>query len=409
MNESSCKILDKFHVMNDTNIIEDDIYNNNNNNNSIFTQTNKEKLPVFFPLENNIKNNKGENLLQILFPNLIHETDKKEKEENENEILRKRRNNFLEGVPLDIKIEKLEDFINLAKRCDDEYDKNVIYTLDFESLKKMLPSLEKLNNMIGLTNLKDKICHQILFYLQGLDDTNKDMLHTVIQGDPGVGKTEIAKILGEIYASLGILSKGTFKSVKRADLIGCYLGQTATKTSKILEESKGGVLFIDEAYSLGNEEGKDIYSKECIDTITSFLSENREDFVCIIAGYKNALKQCFFKYNPGLERRFPWTYTIDSYSDIELKHIFEKMVTDNNWKSDINISFFKENLKKFSNFGGDMENLFHKTKLAHSMRSLSIKANEKKIITMDDLKLGMSFFVNDIKPDLNKDLMLMYS
>ena len=246
MNESSCNLLDKFHVINDTNIIEDGIYNNNNSN-SIFTQTNKEKLPVLLHLENNIKNNKGENLLQILFPNLIPETDKEEKEE---EILRKRRHNFLEGVPLDIKIEKLEDFINLAKRYDDEYDKDVIYTLDFESLKKMLPSLEKLNNMIGLTNLKDKICHQILFYLQGLDDTNKDMLHTVIQGDPGVGKTEIAKILGEIYASLGILSKGTFKSVKRADLIGGYLGQTATKTSKILEESKGGVLFIHEAYSL---------------------------------------------------------------------------------------------------------------------------------------------------------------
>ena len=178
--------------------------------------------------------------------------------------------------------------------------------------------------MIGLDSLKNKLCHQILFYLQGLDNTNKDMLHTVIEGDPGVGKTEIAKILGELYCSLGILSKGTFKSVKRADLVGGYLGQTATKTLKILEENKGGVLFIDEAYSLGNEEGKDIYSKECIDTITAFLSENRQDFVCIIAGYKKALRQCFFKYNAGLERRFPWSYTIDPYNDIELKLIFEK-------------------------------------------------------------------------------------
>lgn len=239
----------------------------------------------------------------------------------------------------------------------------------------MLPSLEKLNNMIGLVDIKKKIVHQILFYLQGLDDANKDMLHTVIEGDPGVGKTEIAKILGEIYGSLGILSKGTFQSVKRADLIGSYLGQTATKTLKVLEEAKGGVLFIDEAYSLGNEEGKDIYSKECIDTITAFLSENREDFVCIIAGYRDALRQCFFKHNAGLERRFPWTYSIKSYTDEELKLIFEKMVIDSNWKSDITLKFFKEHLKKFKNFGGDMENLFHKSKLAHSFRSLALPAD----------------------------------
>ena len=204
---------------------------------------------------------------------------------------------------LDINITSLDDLIDLAKEYESKYDKTKTYCLDFESLNQMLPHLIKLNEMIGLTNLKLKIVHQILFYLQGLDIHNKDMLHTVIEGNPGVGKTEIAKILAKIYNSLGILTKGTFKSVKRSDLIGSYLGQTANKTQKILDSSIGGVLFIDEAYSLGNEDGKDIYSKECIDTITSFLSENRENFVCIIAGYKKDLQQCFFKYNSGLERK----------------------------------------------------------------------------------------------------------
>ena len=112
------------------------------------------------------------------------------------------------------------------------------------------------------------------------------MLHCVIEGPPGVGKTEVAKILGQIYRKMGILTSDKFKSVKRSHLIGGYLGQTAIKTQKVLDECNGGVLFIDEAYSLGNSEGKDSYSKECIDTLTAHLSENKQNFICIIAGYK---------------------------------------------------------------------------------------------------------------------------
>jgi hypothetical protein len=110
-----------------------------------------------------------------------------------------------------------------------------------------------------------------------------------------------------------------------------------------------------------------------------------------------------------LERRFPWTYTIDSYTDEELKLIFEKIVLENGWKSNVDALVFKENFQKFKNFGGDMENLFHKTKLAHSMRSLSLKPEEKKKLNMSDINLGMKFFDTDAKSNINKDLMLMYS
>ena len=168
------------------------------------------------------------------------------------------------------------------------------FNLDTKILHKLVGPLQKLKNMIGLKQVKQQVFEQIIFYLQNLDDQNYDMLHTVIEGEPGTGKTELAKILGEIYTEMGILSKGTFTSVKRADLIGGYLGQTAMKTKKVLEEANGGVLFIDEAYSLGNQEGKDSYSKECIDTLTAFLTEEKEDFVLIIAGYKEDLKKCFF-------------------------------------------------------------------------------------------------------------------
>ena len=284
----------------------------------------KKELCFCLPLDNSgmKKPDSTDGLLQMLFPSLKSKDNTETKEEDEIN-LRRDRSEYIKGEPIDMEISTLDDLINLANKIGTDYSLETTYSLDLASLQIMKPSLEKLNNMVGLLDIKKRIVHQIIFYLQGLDDTNKDMLHTVIEGDPGVGKTEIAKILGEIYGSLGILSKGTFKSVKRADLIGSYLGQTATKTLKVLEAAKGGVLFIDEAYSLGNEEGKDIYSKECIDTITAFLSENREDFVCIIAGYRDALRQCFFKYNAGLERRFPWTYTITSYTHEELKLIFE--------------------------------------------------------------------------------------
>ena len=382
----------------------------------------------------------SEGLFQILFPKRPRSDEDKDAPISPSSNRRKDRSIYVQGKAVYETIDTLDDLIDLAKRIDVDYanykgyrqqgeekgeeqgeekgeeqgeekgeeqggeqgeeqgeekgepPEETIYALDFASLRDMLPTLQKLQSMVGLADIKRKIVHQVLFYLQGLDDSNRDMLHTVIEGEPGVGKTEIAKILGAIYGSLGILSKGHFLSVKRADLVGSYLGQTATKTLNVLEKARGGVLFIDEAYSLGNQEGKDMYSKECIDTITAFLSENRNDFVCIIAGYKDALKQCFFKYNAGLERRFPWTYTITSYTAQEMQMIFVKMVTDHGWTPRVDMDFFQTHLSKFRHFGGDLENLFHKTKLAHSKRALRMDPKEKRIVTMPDLEEGMKLF-----------------
>ena len=357
------------------------------------------------------KPEKGSGLLQLLIQgSQIKEGESKDDLERIEQFQKKlkERSKCLQGKQISDCINTLDDLIKLSDKIGDLYDEQETYVLDLSALKIMTPSLRKLRNMIGLEDIKTQIVQQVLFYLQGLDELNKDMLHTVIEGNPGVGKTEIAKILGEIYGALGILSKGTFHSVKRADLVGGYLGQTASKTLSVLEKAKGGVLFIDEAYSLGNAEGKDMYSKECIDTITAYLSENREDFVCIIAGYKESLKQCFFKYNHGLERRFPWKYTIKKYSDEELKLIFEKIVQDHNWKSNIDLEFFQNHQEKFKNSGGDLENLFQKAKLAHAKRCLSIPFSEKKIITMEDLKNGLDMFLEEVE-EKNTAYAFMYN
>jgi hypothetical protein len=163
------------------------------------------------------------------------------------------------------------------------------------------------------------------------------MLHTVIEGPPGVGKTELGKILAEMYSALGVIKSNKFKLVKRTDLIGKYLGHTAEKTQSVIDDADGGVLFIDEAYSLGAQDGGDSFAKECIDTINQNLSENKKKFICIIAGYPDELEKSFFGYNPGLHRRFPFRYSIEGYSSKELSQIFVKKLNDANWRMDIDI------------------------------------------------------------------------
>lgn len=280
--------------------------------------------------------------------------------------------------------------------------------------------LTKLNNMIGMETVKQNIVDQILFFLQGHYKKQKcgncskctfnlpclnaqnDMMHTVIAGSPGTGKTELGKLMGELYKAMGILSKGTFKSVSRADLIGEYLGHTAVKTQKVIDECAGGVLFIDEAYSLGNSEGRDSFSKECIDTLNRNLSEKR-DMLCIIAGYKDQLDRCFFKYNEGLNRRFTFRYEIIPYNHEELFRIFEGKVLSDEWKLYYNecpedsrsdernkvLKLFEENIKAFPNFGGDIETLLFKCKITHSRRCIFGSGETRRVLSYDDIKKGL--------------------
>ena len=157
-------------------------------------------------------------------------------------------------------------------------------------------------------------------------------MHTVIYGPPGTGKTEIAKIMGRIFSGVGVLKRNKFKKATRVDLIAGYLGQTAIKTNDVINECLGGVLFIDEAYALGNDEKRDSFSKECIDTLCEALSNHKDNLMVIIAGYEEDLKKCFFAYNKGLDSRFPWRFQTDDYTPKELNLIFQKKIADADWK-----------------------------------------------------------------------------
>jgi hypothetical protein len=225
-----------------------------------------------------------------------------------------------------------------------------------------------------------------------------DYMHTVLYGPPGTGKTEVAKILGNIFCNLGVLKSNTFKKVTRSDLVAGYLGQTAIKTREVIESAIGGVLFIDEAYALGNTEKRDSFSKECIDTLCEALSDHKHELMVIIAGYEKELNDCFFSYNEGLSSRFTWRYKIDSYDAVELRKIFEKIVSDNKWtfheRDSVKDEWFKAKQPYFKYFGRDIEVFFTKTKIAHGRRAFYLSAKDRRKLTIKDLDAGFELFSN---------------
>jgi len=306
-----------------------------------------------------------------------------------------------EKIKVNIKrtVENLGDLLKLIE--DFPLKDNIEYNIDMKSINNIKEPLENLNNMIGMENLKDNIVNQILYFIQKLHLTentkNGDFMHTVIYGPPGTGKTEIAKIIGNIFCGLGVLKKNKFKKATRADLIAGYLGQTALKTKELIEECLGGVLFIDEAYALGNTEKRDSFAKECIDTLCEALSDNKENLMVIIAGYEEELDKCFFSYNQGLNSRFPWRFKTDDYKALELKLIFEKKVKDIQWSfvEKIKVCWFEKNIEYFKFYGRDMETLLSKTKIAHSKRVFCKDIEYKTKLIMEDIQNGFDMFIDN--------------
>jgi SpoVK/Ycf46/Vps4 family AAA+-type ATPase len=194
------------------------------------------------------------------------------------------------------KLNNIEDIINLKDTW-----RNVRHNKKLQKLHNIITPLIKLNNMIGLNEIKKELFKVIIYYLQ--NDHIDEYLHTVIYGPPGVGKTEFAKIYADIFVRLGILETDKFIEIKRDDLVAKYLGQTSHRTKEILEQGMGGVIFLDEAYSLGNAEKRDSFAKESIDMINQYLSEKKNKFMFIIAGYEDELESCFFSFNKGLKKK----------------------------------------------------------------------------------------------------------
>lgn len=365
-------------------------------------------------------------------------------------------------------METLQDLMDIGMLFEDPDYKYKKYSVNVAGLYKMIPALQEFQQMVGMEELKRQVVDQVIYLsgksnhqqfstqsactrdtptqqnlsterslletlLTGMnkpktsgkqyrmtesvtdEDNNFDMFHTVIYGPPGVGKTAFAKVLARIFLSLGVTQTDTFRIARRSDLIGEYVGHTATKTQKVIDESMGGVLFIDEIYSLGNggckgESKSDSFSTECINTLNQNLTEHKGKFICIIAGYKQETEKFFFGLNPGLRRRFSFYYTINGYDWEELtKILMFKINKLRHWSTEEQLgealltnAFLQDKKEHFKHYAGDIETLLLNTKIAHCKRVFGKEERLQRVITYKDVENGFTRFVAQKGDDIER-------
>lgn len=268
-----------------------------------------------------------------------------------------------------------------------------------ESLEDVLAEL---NSLIGLGMVKDEIAdlvhvveHQQRRKAQGLRVPSMS-LHLVFMGNPGTGKTTVARYIARLYKSLGLLSKGQLIETDRSGLVAGYVGQTAIKTQEIINEAMGGVLFIDEAYTL-NGNGSNDFGREAIDTLLKAMEDKRDDFVVIVAGYPD-LMDTFVHSNPGLESRFNRYIHFEDYSADEMLCIFKMSCEKNQYvlteaaETAVKAYFATASISAIAN-GRGARNLFEKVVTQQAKRTVAMsesQADELSIITADDIKNALA-------------------
>jgi SpoVK/Ycf46/Vps4 family AAA+-type ATPase len=277
------------------------------------------------------------------------------------------------------------DAVALSTIAGDDIHK--IFNAKFKSIadipvdEELLKSaLNALNMMIGLDNVKkeiEELVKLVRFYKEiGKDIRQSFSLHAAFTGNPGTGKTTVARLLAQIYKALGILERGNLIECDRQALVGGYVGQTALKTTEILNKAMGGVLFIDEAYAL-SEGGENDFGKEAIETILKRMEDSRGEIVVIVAGYTENMKN-FLESNPGLRSRFDRELHFEDYNADQLFDISLKMFMSNSIKPD---DKSREHLKIYMDF-------IHKTRNRHFGNARQVRKLVEESIKNQHLRLA---------------------
>jgi len=277
--------------------------------------------------------------------------------------------------------------------------------------------LKKLDGLVGLSGVKREIANLTAFLnlqiARGETNTFQGK-HYVFTGNPGTGKTTVARIMADIFKTLGVVARGQLVEADRSKLVAGFSGQTAIKTNQLVDQAMGGVLFIDEAYTLKSSDG-DTFGAEAIDTLLKRLEDDRGKFICIVAGYTDQMHD-FIDTNPGLKSRFTQTIHFDDYTPDELTEIFLKLAAGKNFtvdedtKAAIHRLFEQLYLRRDKNFGNAREarRIFNESverqsqRLIKQMTTPGFQESDMFALTKEDLPMSQSEAARPLDVVLNE-------
>ena len=308
---------------------------------------------------------------------------------------------------------------SIANMTNEELMTITVDDIPYEAPKSVDISdcLAKLDGLVGLTGVKKEVANLASFLnlqiKRGETNTFQGK-HYVFTGNPGTGKTTVARIMADVFRTLGIVAKGQLVEADRSKLVAGFSGQTAIKTNQLVDQAMGGVLFIDEAYTLKSGDG-DTFGSEAIDTLLKRLEDDRGKFICIVAGYTDQMHD-FIDSNPGLKSRFTQTIHFDDYTPDELTEIFlnlakgKNFTVDDETKAAIHRQFEQLYLRRDKNFGNAREarRVFNEAverqsqRLVKLMNDPGFQESDMYSLTKDDLPMAQSEAARPLDEVLNE-------